>query len=124
MSEPPTAPEIDDRELVLTTIEVTAERAAAAQRGDEVGPSLPHPIRTDANLRHHLGVATVSSGRPVPEVLRKIARRVGLPDQARYNDAIVNVLHQLDHRTQLQGRRIAELEAELTEARRTIAERR
>jgi hypothetical protein len=121
MSEPPTPPVIDDRGLVLTTIAVTAERAAAAQRGEAIGPSLPHPIRTDANLRHHLDLATSTQG--TGPSLGTVGRRLGFPDQPRYNDAIVNALHQLDHRTQLQGRRIAQLEAELAEARRVIAER-
>ena len=123
MSEPPTPPPIDDRELVLTTIELTAERAAAAQRGEVAGPELPHPIRTDANLRHHLDAATANQGRSGWDNLRRAGRRFGLPDQPRYNDAIVNALHQLDHRTQLQGQRIARLEAELAEVRRALAER-
>ncbi len=138
MSEPPTPPLIDDRELVLRTIALTAERASAVQRGELTEPSLPHPIRTDANLGHHLDVATGAlgsgvrtklssaggaAGRAGGRLLDRVWRRLGRADQARYNDAIVNALHQLDHRTTLQAHRIARLEAELSEARRAIAER-
>ncbi|MGI9611361.1 MAG: hypothetical protein ACR2QO_00515 [Acidimicrobiales bacterium] len=123
MSEPPTPRPIDDRELVLTTIAVTAERASDAQLGQVAEPPLPHPIRTDHNLGHHIGTATANQGASRWDKLRKVGRRFGLPDQPRYNDAVVNALHQLDHRTQLQGQRIARLEAELAEARRVIADR-
>lgn len=86
---------------------------------------LPNPIVTDANLRHYLEDATahadelVAAGGALGRAVRH--RLPGQADQAAYNAAIVHALHQLDHRTKLQQRTIARLEAELADARRALA---
>ena len=87
---------------------------------------LPNPIVTDANLRHYLEQATTNQtdadtevGRGRVETLRALAS--DRATQARYNDALLNAVHQLDHRTRLQQRTITKLEAELADARRALA---
>ena len=87
---------------------------------------LPNPIVTDTNLRHYLEAATVTKGDAETEAARS---RVGTlrssatarAEQARFNDALLNAIHQLDHRTRLQQETIARLEAELADARRALA---
>ena len=88
--------------------------------------SLPNPIVTDANLRHYLEQATANQtdadtevGRGRVETLRALA--VDRATQARFNDAVLNAIHQLDHRTRLQQQTITSLEAELADARRALA---
>lgn len=79
----------------------------------------PNPFVTDANFSHYLDQATAHQGR-ANGLLRAI-RRLSRGDQARYNAAVVNALHQLDHRTRSQQRTITRLEAELARARRALA---
>jgi hypothetical protein len=125
-----------DRELTLKAIELTSRKAAAAQRELTGAPldgaeleqeaGLANPIVTDANLRHYLELATRYQGETeVPASGERRSRLltflVRLRYQARYNAAIVNAIHQLDHRTQLQQRTMARLEAELADARRALA---
>jgi hypothetical protein len=89
----------------------------------EVAP-LPHPMRTTAKLGHYLEVATAErpGDQPPVSVSGRLGSRLGLAGrQVRFNAAVIEVLHQLDHRTQAQARIIAALEAELIEARRAIA---
>jgi len=79
----------------------------------------PNPFVTDANFSHYLDQATAHQGRAAG-LLRAI-RRLARGDQAHYNAAVVNALHQLDHRTRSQQRTITRLEAELARARRALA---
>ncbi len=87
---------------------------------------LPNPIVTDANFRHYLEQATINQTdadtegrRGRVETLRALAS--DRATQARYNDALLNAVHQLDHRTRLQQQTITRLEAELADARRALA---
>ena len=79
----------------------------------------PSPFVTDANFSHYLDRATAHQGR-ASGLLRAI-RRLARGDQAHYNAAVVNALHQLDHRTRSQQSTINRLEAELARAQRTLA---
>lgn len=79
----------------------------------------PNPFVTDANFSHYLDRATAHQGRAAG--LLRAVRRLARGDQAHYNAAVVNALHQLDHRTRSQQRTITRLEAELARARRALA---
>lgn len=79
----------------------------------------PNPFVTDANFSHYLDRATAHQGRAAG--LLRALRRLARGDQAHYNAAVVNALHQLDHRTRSQQRTITRLEAELARARRALA---
>lgn len=81
--------------------------------------SFPSPFVTDANFSHYLDRATAHQGRAAG-LLRAI-RRLARGDQAHYNAAVVNALHQLDHRTRSQQQTINRLEAELARAHRALA---
>ena len=112
-----------------------ASSDTAASSGDELDlpppvdeseqAELPNPIVTDANFHHHLARATQFQGdaglgtdRGRLHRLRfAVARHL---DQLRFNAAIVDALHQLDHRTRAQDRTIYRLEAELAEAHRAL----
>lgn len=81
--------------------------------------SFPSPFVTDANFSHYLDRATAHQGRAAG--LLRALRRLARGDQAHYNAAVVNALHQLDHRTRSQQQTITRLEAELARARRALA---
>jgi uncharacterized protein YjbI with pentapeptide repeats len=115
------AAELDDAELD------DAELDGGALAGDAGAEAeLPNPIVTDANLRHYLDQATRFQGDASPPTAggrraRLIAVGPRRLDQTRYNTAMVHAIHQLDHRTRLQQRTIARLEAELADTRRALA---
>lgn len=101
---------------------------AAADAGDPLAldegeaideADFPSPFVTDANFSHYLDRATAHQGRAAG-LLRAI-RRLARGDQAHYNAAVVNALHQLDHRTRSQQQTITRLEAELARAHRALA---
>ncbi len=79
----------------------------------------PSPFVTDANFSHYLDRAAAHQGGPAG--LLRVIRRLARGDQAHYNAAVVNALHQLDHRTRSQQQTITRLEAELARARRALA---
>ncbi len=92
-------------------------------------PDLPSPARTNTNLRHYLAEAMETQpgfGAPAavePRWRSRLRRLVGGPPrQSDYNAAVLHVLHQLDHRSQVQERRIMTLEARLAaaEGRRSV----
>jgi hypothetical protein len=84
---------------------------------------LPNPLVTDGLLRHFMEQATLYQGggraglRGLPERLISSPRWRRL---SRFNSAIVHALHQLDHRTRLHERSLAELEAETAAIRRAL----
>lgn len=123
LPEPPPMP--SDRQVTLALVDRLGHRAAdalAQPAQDDQKPdsesALPHTLVTDRNLAHFLTQAGQSSA--------AIAER-GAPtgprfatdtyvDQTAANDAVVNCLHQLDHRTtghQIQLERIEFMMSEL-----------
>ena len=144
MATQPEPQPLSARGLTLQAVSTTARRALASQRGlraagsdtagapdtdtddrraDDVDPPLPHPIITDALLRHHLEQAMAHQDGPRPQrrPLRLLGHLQRFWGQATFNAAAVNALHQLDHRTRLQQDTIAELEAATRAQRRTLA---
>jgi uncharacterized protein YjbI with pentapeptide repeats len=117
---------LDDAELDDAELD-DAELDGGALAGDAGAEAeLPNPIVTDANLRHYLDQATRFQGDASPPTAggrraRLIAVGPRRLDQTRYNTAMVHAIHQLDHRTRLQQRTIARLEAELADTRRALA---
>ncbi len=95
----------------IATINETARRA----RGE--GPGLPHPFETDRNLGRFLSTAAVTAGGGGPSgwrgrIGRQILERL-LPSQVAFNEALVNIIHQLDHRDRQQREEIADLQQRL-----------
>ncbi|MCP3991124.1 MAG: hypothetical protein GY724_18770 [Actinomycetia bacterium] len=87
--------------------------------------ALPNPMITDNLLRHHLEQATIHQGQDQSGWRGLIDRALAptrLHHQAHFNTTIVHALHQLDHRSQLQGRTLAELEAETAALRRALSD--
>ena len=98
----------------VTAIGETARRA----RGER--PEIPHPFETDRNLSAHLTAATVAADGGgagwKARIGRQILRRL-LPAQLAYNAAIVDVIHQLDHRDRQQREEIADLHQQIAALR-------
>ncbi|MEZ5379873.1 MAG: hypothetical protein R2733_25485 [Acidimicrobiales bacterium] len=92
----------------LTAIDELGRRA----RGEDTG--LPHPFETDRNLVTYLSAAELAStGGGVAGPVGRIGRRMLawlLPSQIAYNQALVDVIHQLDHRDRQQREEIANLQ--------------
>ena len=106
------------------TVEVDSE---ALRLGTQPGDTpdldavpLPNQITTDKNFAFFLDQATAFQGDASPD--RGARSRVRSLPQLKFNAAVVQALHQLDHRTRLQEETIAGLEAELGETRRALAE--
>ncbi len=85
-----------ERAKTVKAIEETARRARSER------PALPHPFETDANLAALLGAATSAStggpGRGLRDRLGRILLRRLLPGQLAFNQTVVDLIHQLDHR--------------------------
>ncbi|MFV0526366.1 MAG: hypothetical protein ACK5RL_17925 [Acidimicrobiales bacterium] len=126
----------DGRRLTAGMLTATYQRVAAALPGVTVDPPMPelnHPVVIADELGRHLteATATRSGGSEPPGRWSRFGRAWRLASllaghdrsvQSRYNTAVVHALHQLDHRTQLQDRVIAELEAQLAELRQQVTE--
>lgn len=105
-----------DDALVLRVIREAGRRA----RGEPLA-GLGHPVAVDAKLAEHLEAATAH--RTAPQGGRRAqivnaALEPVLDQQGAFNEAVIEVLHQLDHRTRAQQERIRDLEAELDRLRR------
>ncbi|MGH1491069.1 MAG: hypothetical protein ACRBK7_17030 [Acidimicrobiales bacterium] len=117
-------PPPSDQEATLSLIANLADRAEEALAGQQTQRSdaLPSFPITDRNLAHFLSRAEQSSsaiaGRGAPTGPR-LASETYI-DQATTNDAVINCLHQLDHRT-LGGRtQLDRLESMLSETMRRL----
>lgn len=81
---------------------------------------LADPIAVEARFAEDLGAATAHAGVPVHSRAGEIAARATAPlldHQRRYNEAVLDALHQLDHRFRWQDERIRQLELEVDELR-------
>lgn len=102
----------------ITAISEVARRA----RGER--PALPHPYETDANLAAHLSIATAAAtggrqGGWRGRLERQVRNRV-LPSQQSFDAALIDIIHQLDHRDRQQREEIADLHQQLAELRSRI----
>lgn len=108
--------------MTLAAIELLTERAAETLRPVDHPDPLPHPLVTDANFAHYLAQAATShTGLQARATSPQAALSPTTAHQANLGDALIHCLHQLDHRTKRQDRRIRELEAELAETNRRMA---
>ncbi len=96
------------------TVEAINETARRA-RGEQTG--LPHPFETDQNVGRFLSAATAAAdGGGIAGLGGRISRLLLtrlLPSQVAYNQALVNLMHQFDHRDRQQREEIADLQQEL-----------
>lgn len=107
-------PDEVEQQVVRVVTEV-GRRARGAQLD-----GLAHPLRVEERFADDLGTATAHAGVPVRSRAGEIAARATAPlldQQRRYNDAVLDALHQLDHRFRWQDERIRRLEAEVDELR-------
>lgn len=119
---PPEVSHPTEREVTLDLMAALTERAVAALQGWPP-ERLPHPVNTTNNLGLHLDRATAAE----QAIGNRAAQVASLPAvgpltaQAGFNQALVHTIHQLDHRSRWQERRIVELEAQLAELARAVA---
>lgn len=104
-----------DKELALATV-----REAGRLARNEPGTGLGHPCAVDAKLALNLERATASARVLAANRVTTAAARLLDPilaEQRTFNDALIEIIHQLDHRTRTQADRIRALEVELAELR-------
>jgi hypothetical protein len=93
-----------------------------AANGGESGSDLPHHLVTDGNLSFFLSRAGAASdaiiGRGAPA--GPPVTTANTVDQASVNDAVVNSLHQLDHRSLGHRDRLEQLESSLLDIVRRL----
>lgn len=104
-----------DEELVVQVIAEVGRRA----RGVHL-EGLAHPVAVDARFGDDLDEATGHADIPVRSRSAGAVARALVPvldEQRAFNHALVDALHQLDHRARWQDDRIRKLEAEVDELR-------
>ncbi len=104
-----------DRDLVRRVIAETGRRAR-----DEAPAGLAHPSAVDRKLHEHLARAQADAGFPVEGRAAALVERglsAAVAAQRRYNESLVEIIHQLDHRTRAQEERIRHLEADVAALR-------
>ncbi len=114
--------QLDERATTMTAISVLTDRAVESLRPLDHPDPLPHPLTTDTNFGHYLDQATgAQAGLKAKASGPQAVLSPSAALQANLGEALIHCLHQLDHRTKAQDRRIRELEAELAEANRRFA---
>ena len=106
-----------ERQIVRVVTEV-GRRARHAQLD-----GLAHPLRVEERFGDDLEAATTHAVVPVHSRAGALAARAMAPlldQQRRYNEAVLDALHQLDHRFRWQDERIRQLEVEVDELRARI----
>jgi len=106
---------VADEDLVVQIINETGRRARRAQL-DGLGHAVQIEARFAADLDALTGFADIPARTRAAQAL---ARGLGalIEDQRAFNHALVDALHQLDHRARWQDERIRELEVEVDELR-------
>ena len=114
-------PPLDERDMTLAMIDKLTARATDALGTDRSAEVLPHPLVTEATLGHYLDRAAATqatlharAGGTAKAVLTSAALHADLAQ------SLIHCLHQLDHRTRCQDKRLRELETELAEANRRV----
>lgn len=100
---------------VVRTVTEIGERA----RGSRLD-GLADAVQVEARFAADVDAATAHAGVPVHSRAGEIAAKATAPlldQQRRYNEAVLDALHQLDHRFRWQDERIRQLELEVDELR-------
>lgn len=108
--------ERDEVEEKVVRVVTEVGRRARGSRLD----GLADPLRVEDRFADDLGAATAHAGVPVHSRAGEVAARATAPlldQQRRYNEAVLDALHQLDHRFRWQDERIRQLELEVDELR-------
>lgn len=108
-------PAVADEQLV---VQVITEVGRRARRQHLQGIS--HPLQAEARFGDDLDALTARADIAVrTRPAQALAAGLGsvLDDQRAFNHALVDALHQLDHRARWQAARIADLEAEVDDLR-------
>ena len=109
-------PESDEVEQKVVRVVTEVGRRARGSRLDGLAPLL----RVEERFATDVGTATAHAGVPVHSRAGEIAAKATAPlldQQRRYNEAVLDALHQLDHRFRWQEERIRQLELEVDELR-------
>lgn len=109
-------PGSDDVEQKVIRSIVEVGRRARGSRLD----GLADERHVEERFAADLGTATAHAALPVSSRAGEMAAKATAPlldHQRRYNDAVLDALHQLDHRSRWQDERIRLLELELDELR-------
>lgn len=109
----PGSDDVEDK--VIRTITELGRRA----RGERLH-GLAVLLDVEQRFADDVGTATSHADVPVHSRAGQIAARATAPlldHQRRYNDAVLDALHQLDHRFRWQDERIRQLELEVDELR-------
>lgn len=105
----------DAEDKVIRTITEVGRRA----RGERLD-GLAVLLDVEQRFADDVGVATSHADVPVHSRAGEMAARATAPlldHQRRYNEAVLDALHQLDHRFRWQDERIRQLELEVDELR-------
>ena len=109
-------PEQDPAEQkVIRTITEVGRRTR-----DEQLDGLASVLDVEQRFAEDVGTATAHAGVPVHSRAGGLAARATAPlldQQRRYNEAVLDALHQIDHRFRWQDERIRQLELEVDELR-------
>jgi hypothetical protein len=100
---------------VIRTIAEVGRRS----RGERLD-GLASVLDVEQRFGEDVGTATAHAGVPVQSRAAGLAARATAPlleQQRRYNEAVLDALHQLDHRFRWQDERIRQLELEVDELR-------
>lgn len=103
-----------EQKVIRTITEVG--RRARGERMSGIAPALD----VEQRFGEDVGTATAHAGVPVRSRAGELAARATAPlldHQRRYNAAVLDALHQLDHRFRWQDERIRQLELEVDELR-------
>jgi len=106
---------VAEEQLVVQVITEVGRRARGLHL-DGIG----HPLQAEARFGDDLDALTTRADIPVrSRSAQALVAALGsvVDDQRAFNHALVDALHQLDHRARWQAARIAELEAEVDELR-------
>lgn len=109
----PGTDEVEDK--VIRTITELGRRA----RGERL-EGLAALLDVEQRFADDVGTATSHADVPVHSRVGQVAARATAPlldHQRRYNEAVLDALHQLDHRFRWQDERIRQLELEVDELR-------
>ena len=107
-------PDPVEQKVIRSIVEV-GERA----RGERLD-GIAAVLDVERRFADDIGTATAHADVPLTSRAGEIAARATAPlldQQRRYNDAVLDALHQLDHRFRWQDERIRQLELEVDELR-------